>query len=278
MAGDEGLFGSNSVTWRVHVEPIMWVAGLRALYLQSLHPRVMRGTYQNSALFNRKKAWARFLRTAEYVTIRTYGTTAETEAAGRRVRAIHSRLRGIDPETGESFRLNEPDSLTWVHCAEIDSYSHIAHRSGIITADETDQYIQENRASATLVGLSPEQVPGSTADMDRYMRAQRDTLTTTPEALRGLLTSFNPPLPRHLAPLKLVVPAVNLLALSTLPKWARRKLGVPVLPGADLVTTAQLRTLRAAGRLTLGDLDAAITQARDNAHRMADGTFISILA
>ncbi len=48
---DDGLFGPRSVTWRVHLEPVLWVAGLRALLLQSLEPRVMRGTYQNSALF-----------------------------------------------------------------------------------------------------------------------------------------------------------------------------------------------------------------------------------
>src|SRR5262245_28864562 len=30
---DAGLFGPGSVTWRVLGEPIMWVAGLRAMYL-----------------------------------------------------------------------------------------------------------------------------------------------------------------------------------------------------------------------------------------------------
>ena len=44
---DDGLFGPGSVTWRVHLEPVLWVGGFRALLLQSLHPRVMRGTYQN---------------------------------------------------------------------------------------------------------------------------------------------------------------------------------------------------------------------------------------
>lgn len=277
MAGDEGLFGPDSVTWRVNVEPIMWVAGLRALYLQSLHPRVMRGTYQNSALFDRKKAWARFLRTAQYVTIRTFGTTAEADAAGRRVRAIHSRLRGIDPDTGETFRLDEPESLTWVHCAEIGSYAHIAHRSGILTAEQADRYVDENRISATLVGLSADQVPGSVAELDDHINRQ-EGLTATPEALRGLLSSFNPPLPRHLAGLRLFVPALNLLALATLPKWARRKLGIPVIPGGEVLTTAQLRAMRAVGRLTVGDLDTAISQARDNAHQMAAGTFVSALA
>lgn len=35
QAGDYGLFGPSSVTWRIMTEPVMWVAGLRALHLQA---------------------------------------------------------------------------------------------------------------------------------------------------------------------------------------------------------------------------------------------------
>jgi len=53
---DDGLFGPDSVTWRMHLEPVLWVGGFRALLLQSLHPRVIRGTYQNTALFDPRRA------------------------------------------------------------------------------------------------------------------------------------------------------------------------------------------------------------------------------
>ena len=75
---DDGLFGPESVTWRVHLEPVLWVGGFRALLLQSLHPRVMRGTYQNSALFDPQKAWSRFQRTVTFVGVRTFGSTVYT--------------------------------------------------------------------------------------------------------------------------------------------------------------------------------------------------------
>lgn len=55
---DDGLFGPGSITWRIMGEPIMWVAGFRALYLQALHPRTMRGTWQNTALIDPKEACA----------------------------------------------------------------------------------------------------------------------------------------------------------------------------------------------------------------------------
>jgi hypothetical protein len=45
---DDGLFGPGSVTWRIMNSRIIWVAALRALYLQALHPQVIRGTLQNA--------------------------------------------------------------------------------------------------------------------------------------------------------------------------------------------------------------------------------------
>lgn len=80
-SADYGLFGPGSATWQLMGEPILWVAGIRALYLQALHPRTMLGTWQNSALVHRHEAWLRFLRTTEFVRIRTYGTTEEVERA-----------------------------------------------------------------------------------------------------------------------------------------------------------------------------------------------------
>ncbi len=106
---DYGLFGPGSATWQLMGEPILWVAGIRALYLQALDPRTMLGTWQNSALVHRHEAWARFLRTTEFVRIRTYGTMQEAERAGRRVRKIHACLTGTDPD-GTKFRL-EPAEL-----------------------------------------------------------------------------------------------------------------------------------------------------------------------
>jgi uncharacterized protein (DUF2236 family) len=102
---DFGLFGPMSVTWRVHLEPVLWVGGIRALYLQALHPWVIRGIAQNSALFDRDRAWRRFQRTAEFVGIRTFGTTEAVARAGQRVRRLHARLRGYGPTLGRSSAL-----------------------------------------------------------------------------------------------------------------------------------------------------------------------------
>jgi len=62
---DVGLFGPDSVTWRVQSDPIMWVAGLRALLLQAVHPAAMAGVLDHSDF--RADPWGRLSRTANYV-------------------------------------------------------------------------------------------------------------------------------------------------------------------------------------------------------------------
>jgi len=237
---DRGLFGPGSVTWRIMGEPVIWVAGFRALYMQALHPRVMRGTWQNTSLARPGEAWGRFVRTTEFVAVRTYGTTAQVSRAGRRVRKIHASLTGTDAD-GSSFRLDEPELLMWVHCGEISSYADVARRSGMrLSAPELDAFVDEQRRSAAVVGLDPATVPASMAELDAYYEQMRPRIYACREAWQALWRSFNPDVPPLLMGLKLVVPPVNTLAFASLPRWARRMYGLPGSPLTDLAATAAL--------------------------------------
>jgi uncharacterized protein (DUF2236 family) len=240
---DTGLFGPHSITWRVHLEPVLYVGGLRALILQALHPWVMLGTYQNSALFDPEKAWGRFLRTVEFVGIRTYGTTAEVDAAAARVRRIHSKLRGHDPATGRAFRIDDPQYLLWVHCGEIDSYVDVAVRAGILGAEEADAYVAENARAAEVVGAAP--APRSRAELADYFAGMRPLLRLTDEAITGTVNMLTARQPAPL-PVKLTQPPVAALGFATLPRWARRMYGSPGLPTTDLSATLAVRAFRAA--------------------------------
>ncbi|MCV2457822.1 DUF2236 domain-containing protein, partial [Streptomyces sp. ICN988] len=179
--GDPGLFGPDSVTWQAHGDPMMWVAGVRALYLQALHPRAVRGVMQNSDF--RRDAWGRLMRTAGFVGTTTYGTTEAAERAGARVRKIHRMLGATDPDTGERYGIDEPALLLWVHCAEIGSYLHVLGRSGFpLTAAHADRYLAEHRHSARLVGLDPGSVPANRAELAAYFARVRPELAAGPEA------------------------------------------------------------------------------------------------
>ncbi|MEU6345247.1 oxygenase MpaB family protein [Streptomyces sp. NPDC046977] len=241
---DPGLFGPASVTWQMHGDPMMWVAGVRALYLQALHPRAVRGVTQNSDF--RKDAWGRLLRTADFVGTITYGTTLEAERAGARVRGIHRRLRGRDPDSGARFGVDDPELLLWVHCAEIDSYLSVARGSGYRLSDtQADAYVDEQREAARLVGLDPAGVPADTAELSAYFEKIRPQLALTPEALEVQAFLRRPPVPAALLPVREVLwGQAAALAYGALPPFAHELYGRPA-PSVPVT----LRRLRATGRV-----------------------------
>ncbi|MFD9980692.1 oxygenase MpaB family protein [Streptomyces massasporeus] len=241
---DPGLFGPDSVTWQVHSDPVMWIAGVRALYLQALHPRAVRGVMQNSDF--RRDAWGRLLRTASFVGTTTYGTTEAAERAGARVRKIHRMLTATDPDTGERYGVDEPALLMWVHCAEIDSYLHVAQRSGLrLTGAEADRYVAEHRESARLVGLDPDAVPADRAELAEYFEKVRPDLAAGPEAREVDDFLLRPPTHPLLVPAREVLwRRVAHLAYASLPPYAHELYG-RAAPDPATVT----RQLRLAGLL-----------------------------
>lgn len=252
---DLGLFGPGSVTWKVHEEPILIVAGLRSLYLQALHPRAMAGVAQNSNY--RTDAWGRLVRTATYVGTTIYGTTAEAEAAGRRLRTRHARMRATDPFTGEEFRVDDPDLLRWVHVTEVESFVSTARRAGLaLTDDEVDGYYTEQRRSAALVGLDPDDVPGTAAEVADYYRDVRPQLRMTREAAETAVFLTAPPIPwkvslparvgLNLGPPRWAYFGIAATALGMLPPWALRLYGGLGLPTTALSADLSARALRLA--------------------------------
>ena len=240
---DDGLFGPASVTWRIMGEPIMWVAGFRALYLQALHPRTMRGTWQNTTLTDPKEAWGRLARTTGFVRVRTFGSLAEAERAGRRIRKLHASLTGVDPD-GTQFRIDEPEQLLWVHCGEVGSYVDIVRRSGMpLCVHDLDRFVDEQRRSAALVGIDPADVPASVAELDAYFENMRPKLYACAEAKQALRMSFNPAVPRPLLALKLLAPPLNTLAFASLPRWGRKMYGAPGSPLTDVAATVTLSAI-----------------------------------
>jgi uncharacterized protein (DUF2236 family) len=221
---------------------MMWVAGIRALYLQALHPRTVRGVLQNSDF--RREAWGRLMRTADFVGTITYGSTEAAERAAAKVRKIHSLLTAADPDTGERYRVDEPDLLLWVHCAEIDSYLDVLRRSGFPFTDEAaDRYIAEHLAAARLVGLDPADVPADRAGLAAYFDKTRPELAAGPEAREVDDFLRTPPVPALLRPARaLLWRRVANMAYASLPQYARELYGRPAPPAA--VVNRRLRLTR----------------------------------
>jgi uncharacterized protein (DUF2236 family) len=141
QGGDRGLFGPDSVTWRVHGDLSMLVGGIRALMVQTVHPLAIAGVAQHSRY--RTDPLGRLRRTAAFVATTTYGSTAEADAAIAKVRSIHDRVRGVAAD-GRAYSANDPDLLAWVHHVEVQSFLLAYQRIGPgLGRDEADQYVSE---------------------------------------------------------------------------------------------------------------------------------------
>jgi uncharacterized protein (DUF2236 family) len=150
--GDVGLFGPESIIWRVHAHfTAMMVGGLSSLMVQALHPRALSAVWDHSNFRHRLKD--RLGRTAYFVAATTYGSQAMAMGTIQRVNAIHAKIRGFDLQ-GVPYVANEPALLKWVHLAEVSSflnaYQHLSKNT--LSAPECDQYIREMAHIGHLLG------------------------------------------------------------------------------------------------------------------------------
>src|SRR3978361_242231 len=106
MRRPDGLFGPQSVAWRVHGDVAsMMVGGVAGLLLQMLHPAVLAGVWDHSNF--RADMHGRLRRTARFIALTTYGGRDDAEAQIARVRSIHDRVRGTLPD-GTPYCANDP--------------------------------------------------------------------------------------------------------------------------------------------------------------------------
>lgn len=226
-ADDPGLFGPDSVAWRVHRDTSMFVGGLRALLLQTLHPLTMAGVAEHSDY--RSDPWGRLRRTALYVGTTTYGSTPAASSAIARVRAVHEHVRGIAPD-GRPYAATDPHLLAWVHATEVDSFLRAFRRYGgePLTSSDADRYVAE----MAVVGreLGAEDVPTDVAGLRRWLQGVRPELMAGRQAHDAVRFLLLPPVPLVTrGPYGLIAAA----AVGLLPPFARRALWLPQPPLVD---------------------------------------------
>lgn len=246
MTADVGYFGPDSMTWQVLADPAAGVGGVRALFLQALHPRAMAAVHEHSGF--RESFWPRLQRTAEYVTTVAFGTRQQVDSAAARVRAMHEAVRGVDPVTRQPYAAGDPDLLRWVHVTEVASLLDAVRRGGMGLDDaQADAYLAEQVRAAELIGVPD--VPASRAELVDYFRQVQPALRSSPIARNAALRLALPPMPvwvQLVTPARPVWTTIATLAFALQPGWARRLYGLPGLPTTDLTATVTLRALRAA--------------------------------
>ncbi|HTI73938.1 MAG TPA: oxygenase MpaB family protein [Mycobacterium sp.] len=235
----------------VHADASMFVGGLRALLLQSLHPLAMAGVAEHSDY--RGDPWGRLQRTSNFLAVTTFGPAVEAQRAVDRVRGIHQRVHGIAPD-GRPYRASDPHLLEWVHVAEVDSFllAHSLYGSKPLDQSGRDSYVADTARVATALGVPDP--PQSENELRERIEAFRPELSSTPaarEAARYLL--LTPPLPiAARAPYGLLAAT----SVAMLPAWARMPLLLPYFPPVEATV------IRVAGRALVGGIRWALTTVR----------------
>jgi uncharacterized protein (DUF2236 family) len=180
-AGDPGLFGPDSLAWRVHADlPVMLIGGFSSLIYQTLHPLAMAGVASHSRF--REDPVGRLQRTARFIAGTTFGATAFAEQLIGEVRAVHLRVRGIAAD-GRAYAASDPELLTFVHTTEVWSFlrSYQRYAPLPLLRTEKDRYLGEVALIARRLGARD--VPGSVEEVRDYLHQIEDQLAVTPEAL-----------------------------------------------------------------------------------------------
>ncbi|HET6875968.1 MAG TPA: oxygenase MpaB family protein [Jatrophihabitans sp.] len=232
----ERWFAEGRPIRQVHADSSMFLGGLRALLLQSLHPLAMAGVAQHSDY--RGDPWGRLQRTSYFLAVTTYGLAADAERAVAKVRGIHRRVHGIAPD-GRAYSASDPHLLKWVHLAEVDSFLTTYQHYGTAPLDAAgrDGYVADTARVAQALGVIDP--PLTEAELREQLESYRPELRGTAEArsaARFLL--LRPPLPAIARPPYAALAAAS---VASLPGWARLPLRLPYLP----VTEATV--VRAAG-------------------------------
>ncbi|WP_413071704.1 oxygenase MpaB family protein [Sphingomonas sp. 1P08PE] len=222
--GDPGLFGPGSATWAVHGDfTSMMIGGIGSLLVQMLHPGALAGVWDHSDF--RRDMTGRLRRTAQFISVTTFGSTVAAERMIARVRAVHDHVTGTLPD-GKPYSANDPALLTWVHAAEVDSFlrAHLRYRDPAMPVERQDAYVDEMAVVALRLGAVD--VPRTRAALSACLVAMRPALRVdhrTREVARRLIAQPSPS--RLNAPVNAVMMQAG---IDLMPRWAARLHGLDV--------------------------------------------------
>ena len=224
---DPGLFGPESVTWRVNREGVLLLGGGAAIIMQVAHPLVGAGVAQHSNY--REDPWGRLYRTLDITTSIVFGSTEKAHAASERLRDIHTRVHGVTKEDGGRFpagtkySANDPELGMWVHATLVSTSLQIyTAYVGRLSEAERNRYYEEQKLLGEMFGVPQDRQPATLGEFYEYFDDMvENELAVTSALLDVVDATMRPELPFVARPL---VQAINLATVSLLPAKLRRDL------------------------------------------------------
>ncbi len=184
-------FEPDSPIARVHGDASMFIGGIRALLLQTLHPAAMRGVAEHSGY--RGDMWGRLARTSRFLAVTTFGTADDAERSSTRsARSTSgSSARCAD---GTPYAASDPHLLAWVHIAEIDSFlrAHTVYGTGAAGRGRA-RHVRRRRPPRSPAGSASSTRRPPRPSWRAALAAYRPELRSTPEAREAVSLPAAPP-------------------------------------------------------------------------------------
>jgi uncharacterized protein (DUF2236 family) len=143
--------------------------------------------------------------------------------------AVHARVRGtLDKPAsrfpaGTPYRADDPELLLWILAALADSAMLVYGK--YVGRLDRDAVWRDYRVVGELFGLTGDEMPGTAAELDAYVRGMIDSgdlYVTEPARALAVEIVLHPPVPLHLRPL---LELVNQTTVGLLPPAVRRMYG-----------------------------------------------------
>jgi uncharacterized protein (DUF2236 family) len=169
-----GVFGPDSITWRINREAALFLGAGRAALLQLAHPWVAVSLDQHSSLL--AKPIARFHSTFRVVFTMIFGSAPQAFRVARSLYQRHTTITGELPVAVAGYSKDAPyqalhlPALLWVYATLIDS-AVIAYQCVLPPLDDADleSYYSESKILAGLFGLPPESLPADWPSFQAYI-------------------------------------------------------------------------------------------------------------
>jgi len=169
-----GIFGPDSISWKINRESALFLGAGRAAILQLAHPWVATALEHHSNLL--ADPIARFHNTFRIVLTMNFGTLEQALAAARHLYARHAGIRGQMSEEiaayrrGSRYEANEISALRWVFATLVES-AVLAFEAVMPPLSEAERaaYYDETKTLAGLFGLPAAALPEEWSDFEAYI-------------------------------------------------------------------------------------------------------------
>ena len=234
---DPGLFGPESITWKIMGDVSSFIGGIRALLIQAAHPEVAAGVANHSTY--RDDPLGRLSRTASYVTATAFGAMPEVEKSIKMVSSAHRPVVGTSSR-GEKYSAGNPEMAAWVHNALIDSFLVSYQNFGpfVLEEEEADSYVYEQTNLGNLMKASP--LPENAASLSSWL-SENPKVGSSKEGAEAVSFLKKPPLPFFT---RIAYKILFNAAVVTMPIELREAIGVNPKKGSKTAGNFLTKVLR----------------------------------